>query len=186
MQALGLIETRGLLTAIEGADVMLKTAQVELAGKTLVGGGLVTIAVTGEVGAVKAAVEAGVAAVTKIDPLSLIAQHVIPRPHSDIEGIIVAVTEAAEPVKPVTTIEERAASAQAAPLRLNKAGVDAFVTTFGLEETITVLATLSVLKLRKLTKEYGDLDVAGEAITKMSKDLLIQKLAEYYARGSTK
>lgn len=87
MQALGLIETRGLLPAIECADVMLKTAQVELVERTYVGGGLVTITVTGEVGAVKAAVEAGVAAVEKIGHRSLVTQHIIPRPHQEIENL---------------------------------------------------------------------------------------------------
>ncbi|AFM40585.1 carbon dioxide concentrating mechanism/carboxysome shell protein [Desulfosporosinus acidiphilus SJ4] len=90
MQALGLIETRGLLAAIECADVMLKTAQVELVGRTFVGGGLVTIAVTGEVGAVKASVEAGAMAVKTIRDLSLVSQHVIPRPDDDIERLIVS------------------------------------------------------------------------------------------------
>lgn len=89
MQALGLIETRGLLAAIVCADVMLKSAQVELLERTLVGGGLVTIVVTGDVGAVKAAVEAGASAVQQLDRLSLISQHVIPRPHEEIEGIVV-------------------------------------------------------------------------------------------------
>jgi microcompartment protein CcmL/EutN len=96
MQALGLIETRGLLPAIACANVMLKTAQVELVGRTFVGGGLVTITVTGDVGAVTAAVEAGRAAVEKIGSLSLIAQHVIPRPHHDIESMVIVSVNPAE------------------------------------------------------------------------------------------
>ncbi|HEY3369416.1 MAG TPA: BMC domain-containing protein [Prolixibacteraceae bacterium] len=96
MQALGLIETRGLLPAIACADVMLKTAQVELVGRTFVGGGLVTIVVTGDVGAVKAAVEAGKAAAEKIGSLLLISQHVIPRPHHDIESMVIVSANSAE------------------------------------------------------------------------------------------
>ncbi|WP_252236384.1 BMC domain-containing protein [Clostridium sp. CH2] len=88
MQALGLIETRGLLAAIEGADTMLKSADVSIVEKTYVGGGLVSIAVTGDVGAVKAAVEAGVAAVKKLDSKLLISEHVIPRPHDELDNII--------------------------------------------------------------------------------------------------
>ncbi|NFG40517.1 BMC domain-containing protein [Clostridium botulinum] len=88
MQALGLIETRGLLAAIEGADTMLKSADVSILEKTYVGGGLVSIAVTGDVGAVKAAVEAGVAAVKKLDSKLLISEHVIPRPHDELDNII--------------------------------------------------------------------------------------------------
>jgi ethanolamine utilization protein EutM len=90
MDALGLIETKGLLPAIECADVMLKAAQVELLGRTLVGGGLVTVCVTGDVGAVKASVEAGAAAVLKIGDSLLISQHVIPRPHREIDTAILA------------------------------------------------------------------------------------------------
>ncbi|AKL96453.1 microcompartment shellprotein [Clostridium aceticum] len=88
MQALGFIETKGLIAATEGADAMLKAADVNLLEKTYVGGGLVSIAVTGDVGAVKAAIEAGAAAVKKIDERLLISQHIIPRPHEELNRII--------------------------------------------------------------------------------------------------
>jgi microcompartment protein CcmL/EutN len=90
MQALGLIETKGLIAAIESADAMLKAADVNLLEKTYVGGGLVSIIVTGDVGAVKAAVEAGEAAVRKINSTALVSQHVIPRPHEDLDKIILS------------------------------------------------------------------------------------------------
>lgn len=88
MQALGLIETKGLLAAIESADAMLKAANVSIVEKTYVGGGLVSITVTGDVGAVKAAVESGIAAVKKLDSKLLFSYHVIPRPHDELENII--------------------------------------------------------------------------------------------------
>ncbi|AZV56194.1 BMC domain-containing protein [Clostridium sp. AWRP] len=90
MQALGLIETIGLIAAIESADAMLKAADVNLLEKTYVGGGLVSIAVTGDVGAVKAAVDAGGAAVRNINDILLVSQHVIPRPHEELDNIIVS------------------------------------------------------------------------------------------------
>ena len=86
MQALGMIETKGLVGAIEAADAMVKAANVTLAGKVLVGGGLVTVMVRGDVGAVKAAVDAGAAAAERVGELLSI--HVIPRPHADVEMII--------------------------------------------------------------------------------------------------
>ena len=89
MQALGLIETIGLVVAIESADAMLKAADVNLLEKTYVGGGLVLIAVTGDVAAVKAAVEAGGAAVRKINSTLLVSEHVIPRPHEDLDNMII-------------------------------------------------------------------------------------------------
>jgi ethanolamine utilization protein EutM len=84
--ALGMIETRGLVGSIEAADAMVKAADVTLIGKVQVGGGLVTVMVRGEVGAVKAAVDAGAAAAQRVG--NLISQHVIPRPHGEVEGIL--------------------------------------------------------------------------------------------------
>ena len=86
MQALGLIETKGLVAAIESADAMLKAAEVRLLEKTFVGGGLVTITVTGDVGAVKAATDAGAAAAQRVG--ELLSVHVIPRPHEELEYIL--------------------------------------------------------------------------------------------------
>ena len=86
MIALGMIETRGLVGAIEAADAMLKAANVKLIGKTHVGGGLVTVMVRGEVGAVKAAVDAGSAAAERVG--NLVSRHVIPRPHAEVNEIL--------------------------------------------------------------------------------------------------
>ena len=85
-EALGMIETRGLVGSIEAADAMVKAANVHLIGKVHVGGGLVTVMVRGDVGAVKAAVEAGGAAAKRVG--ELISVHVIPRPHGDVEAIL--------------------------------------------------------------------------------------------------
>jgi ethanolamine utilization protein EutM len=86
--ALGLIETRGLVGAIEAADAMVKAAKVTLLGKEISGGGLVTVMVRGEVGAVKAATEAGAAAVRRVG--ELVSVHVIPRPAGDLEQYLPA------------------------------------------------------------------------------------------------
>jgi ethanolamine utilization protein EutM len=85
-QALGMIETKGLVAAIEAADAMVKAANVTLAGKVHVGGGLVSVFVRGDVGAVKAATDAGAAAAGRIG--ELLSVHVIPRPHGEVEGIL--------------------------------------------------------------------------------------------------
>ena len=84
--ALGMIETRGLVGAIEAADAMVKAANVQLMGKEQVGSGLVTVMVRGDVGAVKAATDAGAAAAEKVG--ELISVHVIPRPHAEVDGIL--------------------------------------------------------------------------------------------------
>ena len=85
-QALGMVETRGLIGAIEAADAMVKAANVKLVGKDRVGAGLVTVMVRGDVGAVKAAVEAGAAAAKAVG--ELISTHVIPSPHDEVEFIL--------------------------------------------------------------------------------------------------
>ncbi len=86
MEALGMVETRGLVASIEAADAMVKAANVVLAGKEYIGAGFVTIMVRGDVGAVKAATDAGAAAARRIG--ELIAVHVIPQPHGEVEGIL--------------------------------------------------------------------------------------------------
>ena len=222
MQALGLIETRGLLPAIECADVMLKTAQVELVERTFVGGGLVTIVVTGDVGAVKAAVEAGVTAVEKMGRLALVSQHIIPRPNRELETMVGVranpVEEQPSPVpqqeklsflpgsdpttnlsdplanqdsakegtEPAKTTKESTRSEQIMLNPPRKERLDAFVQEFGLEKSVDVLKSLSVVKLRNLAREYKELGVAGRAISKANKEFLIQKLKGYYERGSEK
>jgi ethanolamine utilization protein EutM len=85
-QALGMIETRGLVAAIEATDAMLKAANVELVGTEKIGSGLVSVMVRGDVGAVKAAVEAGADSASRLG--ELVATHVIPRPHTDVEKIL--------------------------------------------------------------------------------------------------
>ncbi len=92
-EALGMIETKGLIGSIEAADAMVKAANVRLIGKEMIGSGLVTVMVRGDVGAVKAAVDAGAAAAKRVGDLYGV--HVIPRPHNDVEGILPAMSESA-------------------------------------------------------------------------------------------
>ena len=86
MDALGMIETKGMIGAVEAADAMVKTANVVLTGKEIVGAGYVAITVRGDVGAVKAATDAGAAAARRVG--ELIAVHVIPAPHEDVERLL--------------------------------------------------------------------------------------------------
>lgn len=85
-EALGLIETKGLVAMIEASDAMVKAANVQLVGYVKIGGGLVTTMVRGDVGAVKAATDAGAAAAQKVG--EVVSVHVIPRPHQDVEKIL--------------------------------------------------------------------------------------------------
>jgi ethanolamine utilization protein EutM len=95
MEALGLIETKGLVGAIEAADAMVKAANVVLVGKEYVGAGFVTVMVRGDVGAVKAATDAGAAAARRVG--ELVSVHVIPRPHEEVEKVLPGPKKAEKP-----------------------------------------------------------------------------------------
>ena len=95
--ALGMIETKGLVGAVEAADAMCKAAKVTLIGREQSGAALVTVMVRGEVGAVKAATDAGATAARRVG--ELVSVHVIPRPHSDVELILPQVNEGSVPSK---------------------------------------------------------------------------------------
>jgi microcompartment protein CcmL/EutN len=86
LEALGMVETRGLVAAIEAADAMVKAANVQLIGTEKIGSGLVSVMVRGDVGAVKSAVEAGSNSASRLG--ELVATHVIPRPHDDVEKLL--------------------------------------------------------------------------------------------------
>ena len=95
MEALGMVETKGFVGAVEAADAMVKAANVKLIGKDTIGAGLVTVMVRGDVGAVKAAVDAGAAAAKRVG--ELVSTHVIPRPHGDVEDVLPKKSPARKP-----------------------------------------------------------------------------------------
>ena len=268
MKALGLIETRGLLVAIESADTMLKAADVSIFDKTYVGGGLVSVAVTGDIGSVKAAVEAGVAAIKKLDSSLLVSSHVIPRPHEDLESIIgienttISIEDSNindtddiindinvidkidnytdsdvsknidkidnytdspvnkdinnnkdtdlnndtninsenineafnyndksnaiennlfhEVLKDENETEISSISLDIDLENLQKDTVDNLVKDNGIEKAIEVLNKVKLIKLRKLARQYENLEITDKTISKASKKLLITKIKAYY------
>src|SRR5580658_5797025 len=95
-EALGMIETKGLIGSIEAADPMVKSANVTLVGKEYIGSGYVTVTVRGDVGAVKAATDAGAAAARRVG--ELVSVHVIPRPHEEVEKILPGIPKAKQNV----------------------------------------------------------------------------------------
>ena len=208
MQALGLLETKGLIAAVEGADIMVKAADVSILEKSYVGGGLVTITITGDVGAVKASIEAGIAAVKKLGSEFLISNHVIPRPHNELGMIIETKTiqereETKEDsttdtdiIKNDTPLEDNTESittviSEESELvddenltivndisKFHKEDVDKLVEENGLEETIATLGKLKVTKLRNLAREYNKFEIVGRQISKANKNVLIEKEEE--------
>ena len=202
MKALGLIETKGTLAAVEAADAMVKAADVTLVEKTRVGGGLVTITVTGDVAAVQAAVDAGVAAVERIAASSLAAKLVIPRPHEELEILFTpkgpggktdpgvtdeeeleegaAVGETAEEVVGDVVGEVEESPHPALPEKLDRQTLDSIIEKYGIAEGMAMADGLKVTALRTLAREYGELKISGREVSKANKHLLLEELKSYY------
>jgi len=147
-QALGLIETYGLVAAIEAADVALKTAAVELVNYEKVTGGLLTVAVTGEVAAVQAAVAAGSAAAAKVG--ELVSRHVIPRPLADMEIMLRSRGPKESGPDPAGTGE--------------------------LQVYQKYLESLGVQELRRLARKTAGIAIKGRQISKANKEVLITEI----------
>ena len=203
MKALGLIETKGTLAAVEAADAMVKAADVTLVEKTRVGGGLVTITVTGDVAAVQAAVAAGVAAVERIAASSLAAKLVIPRPHEELEILFTpkgpggktdpgvrdeeeleaegtAVGETVEEVVGDVVGEVEESPHPALPEKLDRQTLDSIIEKYGIAEGMAMADGLKVTALRTLAREYGELKISGREVSKANKQLLLEELKSYY------
>ena len=202
MKALGLIETKGTLAAVEAADAMVKAADVTLVEKTRVGGGLVTITVTGDVAAVQAAVDAGVAAVERIAASSLAAKLVIPRPHEELEILFTpkgpggktdpgvtdeeeleegaAVGETAEEVVGDVVGEVEESPPPAHPEKRDRQTLDSIIEKYGIAEGMAMADGLKVTALRTLAREYGELKISGREVSKANKQLLLEELKSYY------
>ena len=204
MEALGMIETRGLVAAIESADAMLKAANVSLVDRVFVKGGLVTIIIEGDVGAVKAATDAGAAAAMRIGELKSV--HVIPRPHEEVgktiiyptstskkkinKEVVEKVTESrvARPAQPkaeaVKAAPEKKQAPEKAEEEMTKAKMDKAVSEKGLAKALADLEGMRVTKLRSLAREYKGLSIAGRDISKADKNLLVEELKKYYGKES--
>lgn len=182
MQALGFIETRGVLTAIEAADAMLKAADVSLLEKTKVGGGLIAVTVTGDVAAVKAAVDAGAAAVERINGAALITRHVIPRPHDELTAVIGGGTPEEPEEELVPEIKEELSIEETVDT-IKRETVDLWMKQDGLEETMKILEDMKVTELRTLAREYPEFSIAGREISKANKTLLLEEFRKYYGQN---
>lgn len=214
MQALGLIETKGLVGAVEASDAMVKAANVVLIGKVLVGGGLVTVMVKGDVAAVKAATDAGAAAAQKVGELRSV--HVIPRPHEELDIVVLGskslktekltseeapeekesndkIAENEEPDDAVETSLIEADDAEEnvlfqedmkADAVANKEAIDMMVSENGLEQAIDALNKLKVAKLRNLARQYKGFGIAGRQISKADKQTIINEFIKYYGQDA--
>lgn len=178
MEALGMIETYGLVPSVEAADAMLKAAEVRLIDRSFVKGGLVTVTVTGDVAAVKASVDAGAAAASILGEKCLVSQHVIPRPHEEIEKIVTKLHDLSRDDEEKTEgdgdgkeINENHFTKKDADLIFDKEGTDA---------VIERLLSCKVVRLRNIAREYESLSISGRSISKADKTTLIEEIRKYY------
>jgi microcompartment protein CcmL/EutN len=183
--ALGMVETNGLVGAIEAGDVMVKTANVRLVDAEYIRNGYVTVKCIGEVAAVKAAVDAAAAAAQRVG--QLISTHVIPRPAEEVEFIIQKISTAAtmassvgtpqqpkaEPVRKARATQ-KAEKKPAAPAAEHT--MDMFVASANDDEYRTQLDAMTVHELRRLARDVGGLSIYGRQISKANKGQLIAEL----------
>ena len=175
--ALGLIETRGLVGAIEAADAMTKAADVKLVGKERADAGLITVKIIGDVAAVRAAVDAGAAAAQRVG--ELVSAHVIPRPADDTEMLIYP------PQRPSTTTPpEPKIPSEKSLSQVGRAPGGAFQEQipFSLsddeQEYLSELEAMTVHELRRYARGVEGLSIFGREISRANKEQLIEALIE--------
>lgn len=201
MKAFGMIETKGLIAAIEGADVMTKTSNVSLLEKIHIGAGLVTITISGDVGAVKSAVDAGVSAINNLGEGFLVSSHVIARPHEELKDIFVIeknglakeqnrdfseadkleveeiveqeIEEVVEEIQLINIPEDKKEV-------IDKDLIERWIKEEKINELEEKLNSLKISEVRKILKECKELGLTGKQISKLSKEMIIKKIFEYY------
>ena len=191
MKALGMIETRGLVASIEAADAMVKAANVTLTCKEHVGGGLVTVMVRGDVGAVKAAVDAGAAAAERVG--ELVSVHVIPRPHEELECMLTTpapVTPTPKPPKEPEKVQEPPVSEPPAPQPEPQPEPEAPAEEKAEEGeslqladlTDEVLEAMPVVKLRSVARSVGLDTMTRKEIRFAKKEELVAAIRAFRGR----
>lgn len=172
--ALGMVETRGLIGSVEAADAMVKAANVTLIGKVQIGSALVTVMVRGDVGAVKAATDAGAAAAQRVG--ELVSVHVIPRPHPEVEYILPSLpfmkddgpatpppaAPSGNPEKAEVAAAEEAPVVEGKPSAAKAGGDD--------------LETMTVRELRKMAREMEEIGMTGREISAANKEVLLKAI----------
>lgn len=170
--ALGMVETRGLVGAIEAGDVMVKTANVRLVDAEYIKNGWVTVKCIGEVAAVKAAVDAAAAAAQRVG--HLISTHVIPRPAEDVEMILRKPQPKGAVTAPLQEPNQKQAETKIAGSPSET--LDMFIASKDDDEYRAQLDAMTVHQLRTLAREVGGLNIYGRQISKANKKLLISEL----------
>lgn len=207
MEAIGMIETRGITASIIGADAMLKSANVKILEKSIVGGGNVVITVTGDIGAVNAAVEAGESSIKNLNSSLFVTKNIIPRPEKSLENTIlfpVKEKEKKEAIKEenderknketkdlkkeekvvVVEVEKEVEKKENEIIDINniseKKDLDKIVLENDISKVDNILSELRVRDVRKLARQYDELEIKSKDIKTATKANLIKELKKYY------
>ncbi len=208
MQALGFVETRGLVAAIESADAMLKAAEVHLIERTFVKGGIVTITITGDVAACRASVDAAIASVTRMGG-TILSTHVIPRPHESLDGLVIGsadlIQEKEEIEKTEDELQEETLQAEpeadeddspnpeteavegenqetdAKKAVANRAAMEELKETDGIDRAVSSLKRSRTAEIKEMIlNEYPEINLSSESVMNMTKKELTDCLKDFY------
>jgi microcompartment protein CcmL/EutN len=187
-ESLGFIETKGLIAAIEASDVMLKSSEVDLVSKERVRGGLVMVTVTGDVAAVKTAVDAAASAIARLGEDLLVSSHVIARPDSVIPTLLKPLETKPEPAaeEVAIVIEEEPESEQVIEeleepkQNLRDLAISEWSANGQRDRAIELLNTYTVAELRDFAKENADFPIIRKELYKTSKQKLIEAVIDYF------
>jgi microcompartment protein CcmL/EutN len=198
--ALGMVETKGLIGAIEAADAMVKSANVTLIGKEHIGSGLVTVMVQGDVGAVKAAADAGAAAANKVG--ELVSVHVIARPHQDIWEMLFNINKVVENFdddkkiidleieekvnKDLKQLETSEDITEDTSENITAESYDEDEIVTDMDDIVSKIASiesLSVQELRRYARSLKGISLKGREISKLNRSNLLKAIKEYFMNG---
>ncbi len=200
MQALGFIETRGLIAAIESADAMLKAAEVRLVERTFVKGGIVTITVTGDVAACRASVDAAASAVARMGG-TILSTHVIPRPHESLDGSMIGSVDPVQEQEEIENTEDKLeeTTLQVGPEMVeeenpeqnpesgakkfgaNRTSMEGAIETDGIDKAISLLKRSRTAEIKEMIlNEYPETNLSSESVTNMTKKELLDWLRDFY------
>ncbi len=182
MQALGFIETKGLVAALEGADAMLKAADVCLVERTYVKSGIVAITITGDVAACKASIDAAAAAIEKMGG-TLLSKHVIPRPHESLEGLMVGAAASNGRTSGMISQQRPSEEQNDEPEKteVNRIFVEEMIRSNGIDRAFSRLKRVRLSEIKGLIcHEYPELGMNEKAAESLTKKELLERLNEFY------
>lgn len=203
MEAIGMIETRGITASIIGADAMLKSANVKILEKSIVGGGNVVITVTGDIGAVNAAVEAGESSIKNLNSSLFVTKNIIPRPEKSLENTILFPVKEKEKKEAIKEENNERKNKETKDLKKEekevvvevekeeneiidinniseKKDLDKIVLENDISKVDNILSELRVRDVRKLARQYDELEIKSKDIKTATKANLIKELKKYY------